>query len=924
MRNEREFKYTAGRTTACRQDLASSVMVLLAAFGCCGLAPPAVAATRAQALGTAHPSIPASSQQGGVLRATLGNGLKVIIVRNTLAPVVATAVNYLTGSDETPAGFPGTAHAQEHMMFRGSIGLSADQLADIGSVMGANFNANTRESLTQYLFTVPAEDLDVALHVEAIRMRSVLDSPADWKQERGAIEQEVAQDLSNPNYVLYEKVRKTMFAGTPYAFDALGTRPSFDKTTAAMLAKFHDTWYAPNNALLIVVGDVDPHATLVEINQLFGDIKRRTLPSRPKITLRPAHAASFTVDTDRPNGTQMIAMRVPGLDSPDFPALEVLADVLSNHRFDLYGLVPQGKALGAEFVLDPLPRAGLAYSDVSFVAGEDPKTIETAVRAILSRVAREGVPADLVAAAKLQERSAAQFQKNSIAELASIWSDAVALYGLHSPDEDLTRIEKVSVADVNRVARQYLDLDHAVSAVMLPRGSGKPVVSSGGFGGRESISLGEARPTNLPEWADVALRRIAVPPSTLHPVVSVLPNGLTLIVQTEDVSDTVTVLGHIRNRPETEEPAGQDGLAQVLDSLLPFGSESLDRIAFDQALDAIGARERAGTDFGVQTLAEHFDKAVTLLADNELHPALPAQAMHIIQGEVSQAAEAKSHSPGFLAQHSLRQALYPKNDPSLRFPTAQTVRGLTLDDVRNYYRRVFRPDLTTIVVIGKVTPEEARGAIERHFGSWQATGPKPDTDLPAAPSNHPGVIAVPDDSRVQDVVLLAQNLDLTRKDPDYFALDLGNALLGGAFYSTRLSVDLRKNAGLVYSVGSFLQAGRTRGVYLIDYACDPGNVSKAANAAVREIKAMQTTAVSAAELARIKAMLVRQIPLGEASVDEIARGLIERRDLELPLDEPTIAAQRYIALGASDVQAAFAKWMRPDDLVRVTRGPAPQ
>src|SRR5215475_8960435 len=332
-----------------------------------------------------------SPKEGGVLRATLPNGLRVVIVRNTLAPVVSTAVNYLVGGDETPKGFPGTAHAQEHMMFRGSPGLTADQLADIGSVMGGNFNANTRESLTQYLFTVPAEDLDVALHVEAVRMQGVLDSAADWKQERGAIEQEVAQDLSNPSYILYSKVRSAMFAGTPYAYDALGTRPSFEKTTAAMLKSFHDTWYAPNNAILVVVGDVDPQTTLVEIRQLFGHLKSKKLPARPQVRLQPPHAASFTVDTDRPNGTQIIAIRVPGLDSPDFPALEVLADVLSSRRFDLYGLVPQGKAVDAEFALDPRPLAGVAYASVSFVAGEDPKALESQVRAILAKVSSQGI-----------------------------------------------------------------------------------------------------------------------------------------------------------------------------------------------------------------------------------------------------------------------------------------------------------------------------------------------------------------------------------------------------------------------------------------------------------------------------------------------------------------------------------------------------
>jgi zinc protease len=867
---------------------------------------------------------PSHIDEAGVLRATLANGLRVIIVRNALAPVVSTSVNYLAGSDETPAGFPGTAHAEEHMMFRGSPGLAADQLADIGSVMGGNFNANTRESLTQYLFTVPAEDLDVALHIESVRMQGVLDTAPDWKQERGAIEQEVAQDLSNPNYVLYAKIRAAVFAGTPYAFDALGTRPSFEKTTAPMLKSFHDTWYAPNNAILVVVGDVDPQATLTEIKQLFGSIKSKALPPRPPMRLKPPKSASFSVDTDKPNGTQMIAMRVPGLDSPDFPALELLADVLSSRRFELYGLVPQGKALDAEFTLDPLPKAGLAYTSVSFLAGDDPKAIEGTVRGILGKAAREGISPELVQAAKIQERSAAQFQKNSISELASIWSDAVALYGLNSPDDDLARIEKVTVADVNRVARKYLDLDHAVSAVMLPQGSGSPAASAAGFGGREAISLGEAKPTKLPEWAEAALRRVTVPPSTLHPVVSVLPNGLTLIVQTEDVSDTISVFGHIRNRPETEEPPGREGVNQILEALLTYGSQTLDRVAFEEALDSIGAKERAGTDFSVQTLMEDFDRGVSLLADNELQPALPPQAMKIIQGQVAQGVEASSHSPGYLTQHSLRQALYPKDDPSLRTPTSASVSALSLDHVKDYYHYVFRPDLTTIIVIGKVTPEQARATIEKHFGAWTASGPRPETDLPVAPSNRPDVITVPDAARVQDVVVLAQNLGLPRSNPDYYALDLGNALLGGGFYSTRLSIDLRKNSGLVYSVGSVLQAGRTRGAYLVEFASDPGNVGKAADIVVREVKAMQSAPASQDELTRIKAMLIRQIPLGESSVDDIAHGLVERADLGLPLDEPTIAARRYVELGASEVQAAFAKWMRPDDMVRISQGPPPE
>jgi zinc protease len=196
--------------------------------------------------------------------------------------------------------------------------------------------------------------------------------------------------------------------------------------------------------------------------------------------------------------------------------------------------------------------------------------------------------------------------------------------------------------------------------------------------------------------------------------------------------------------------------------------------------------------------------------------------------------------------------------------------------------------------------------------------------LPVAPPNTTQTIAVPDASRVQDSVYLAQNLALTRSDPDYYALSLGNAVLAGGFYASRFSIDLRKTAGLVYSVNASLESGRTRSAYVIDYACDPDKVSRAAKIAAQDIRSMQTTPVGAEELARAKAILIREMPLQESSINDIARALAGRRDLNLPLDEPTRAAHRYVDLTAGDVQAAFRKWMRPDDLVRASQGPTPQ
>ena len=242
----------------------------------------------------AHPSGSSDSKNMGIGRrpGTLKNGLRVVIMKNTLAPVVTTQVNYLVGSNEAPAGFPGTAHALEHMMFRGSPGLTAAQLSSIAAAMGGEFNADTQQMVTQYFFTIPAEDLEIALRIEAIRMRGVLSTQKIWTLERGAIEQEVAQDLSNPQYVFYSRLLEAMYAGTSYAHDALGTRESFDRTTGAMLQNFHRAWYAPNNAILVIVGDVKPDQTLAVVKRLFEGIPRRPLPPRPgdfvQVTLGPS------------------------------------------------------------------------------------------------------------------------------------------------------------------------------------------------------------------------------------------------------------------------------------------------------------------------------------------------------------------------------------------------------------------------------------------------------------------------------------------------------------------------------------------------------------------------------------------------------------------------------------------------------------
>jgi zinc protease len=864
---------------------------------------------------------PLAPQQA--VRRTLTNGLQVVVVPSSLAPVVTTIVNYRVGSVEAPPGFPGTAHADEHMMFRGSPGLSADQLASITAAMGGRFNADTQQTLTQYYFTVPADQVELPLRIEALRMRGILATGDLWRHERGAIEQEVAQDLSDAEFVAYEKMLAAVFRGTPYELDPLGTRPSFDQTTAAMLRRFHDTWYAPNNAILVITGDVDPEAVLATVERLFGALPRNELPERPAFHFEETAPERVELGTDHPYGLVLLGFRMPGTDSPDYAAARVLASVLGSHRAPLFALVADGKALDTDFSIDGLPAASLAFAEAAFPGGADDKAVEADVRRALAETLKEGVAPDLVEAAKRHEITDAELEKTSVEGLAIAWSRALALEGRTSPEDVLRAVEAVTVADVERVARAFLDPDSPVVAVLTPRASGESAPARASARS-ESFAPEHVEHVSLPPWAAQALHSPSVLPSAVHPVDLTLPNGLRLLVQPESASRTVSVYGHVRNEPGLETPPGQEGVDEVLERLFRYGTTSLDRLAFEGALDDIGARESATTDFSVHVLHDHFGQAVALLADHVINPRLPAEAFGTVRAQLAAELVGRLESPEYRAKRALLKALLPANDPALREPLPSTVESLGLDDVRTYHTRVFRPDLTTIVVIGPISPEEARAAIERSFGAWTADGERPETDLPPLPQNGPARLEVPDASRVQDDVRLAETIGITRSSPDYYALDLGNHVLAGAFYATRLYRDLREHRGLVYHVGSSLRMTKTRGMLELEYACDPQNVAPARAIIQRDLDEMRAMRVRPAELLQARRLLLSRVPLEESSQDEIARGLLTRSAEDLPLDEPVRAAERYLRLDADDIESAFRRWVWPKRLAEVVLGPRPE
>ena len=225
----------------------------------------------------------------------------------------------------------------------------------------------------------------------------------------------------------------------------------------------------------MIAGDVRPAEALAQAKAAFGDIPSRDLPPHAAIEPQPVQPKTLTLETNFSVGLIALAYRMPGLKQSDFAAADVLSDALRSERGALYALVPTGKALMANFDYQAKPDIGFGLAMAGFPAGDDPAPLLAATRGILAEIARDGIPPDLVADAKRQELAQLAFQGNSIRGLARRWSHALAFEGAGSPDDIAHAYETVSVEDVNRLARQLLDPDHAVTAILTPRAAGKKV-----------------------------------------------------------------------------------------------------------------------------------------------------------------------------------------------------------------------------------------------------------------------------------------------------------------------------------------------------------------------------------------------------------------------------------------------------------------
>jgi zinc protease len=870
---------------------------------------------------------PAPSRDGGgdVTKATLRNGLRVVIVRNTIAPVVSTVLTYLVGSRDDPASVPGMAHANEHMMFRGTPDLSTSQLGTIATALGGTFNAQTAETRTQYQFTVPAADLGYVLHIESDRMRGILAAQSQWENERGAIEQEVARDETAPGNDFFTDAQEIAFRGTPYEHPGVGTKAAFDKLTGPEMQAFHRKWYAPNNAVLVIAGDVDPVPTLAAVRAAFEAIPEKPIPAHAVAHMPVLKRVVLRRPTTLAYPLAAIGFRMPGIDSPDFLASYVLQGVLGSTRGKLHALAENGQALDGDWQpLNYFPEAQMSFAVAALAPGNDPDTMVRTLESIMTGYAQHGVPADQFEATKRRLIAEQELSRNSISQLASDWADTVSLDDEPSIAYEQQLIGQVTLADVDRVAKRYLDVNHAIIGSLTPSATANQSEAAAPAGvTKENPLNAEPAVTKLPAWAEPLVGDLSVPASRLAPVVTKLDNGITLIVQPETISDSVFVYGNVKTSPGIQEPYGQEGVSRVLEQMFDYGTQTMDRDAFDRAEDDIDSQIDAGSGFGVQTTSAQFDKAVSLLAQNELTPRLDQDTLDIARRRAIDELQTELNSSHAIALQQAAVKLLPFGDPELRQPTVAGVQALSLDQVKAYDAKTMRPDLTTIVVIGNVTADHARATIQNDFGAWHATGTPPALDLPAVPRNDAGHVKL-DIPVQQDYVTFEEVLPIGRSSPQFYPLLLGNSILGGGSLGpeqSRLFRDIRQNAGLVYSIDSQFHANGARARFSIEYACAPHNADRIQTLVQNEITQLRTVPVGDFELGLMKASMVRRVVIGDASVGSIGSSLLDDQANGLPLDQDELDAQHLLATTAPAIEDAFAQQILPDHFVRTIEGP---
>jgi zinc protease len=410
-----------------------------------------------------------------VVASTLDNGLRVLLLEDHRSPIVSFQVWYRVGSRDEQRGATGIAHFLEHLMFKGTPTRGPKQFARLVEENGGQDNAFTSQDVTSYYVDIAADKIDLVIDLEADRMQNLLLDPKEIASEREVvIEERRTRTEDDPGGFLGEEVGSIAFKAHPYGFPIIGWMEDIKRITPAEIRAFYKTYYVPNNAIVVAVGDFKAPAVMEKIQKIFGRIPRGKTPP-PVLAVEPPQNGERRVVVTKEAELPIVYMawHVPNYSSNDAPALEVLSTILSGGRASrLYRDLVYQRQLALEaggdysyFALDP----SLFWFWATPMPGQKPETLEAELAKQMERLKTEPVTDEELARAKNQIESAFVFQEDSVHRRASLLARFELIGGYMLKDSFMTKIRAVTLADLTRVANAWFAADRKSVGVLLPK-----------------------------------------------------------------------------------------------------------------------------------------------------------------------------------------------------------------------------------------------------------------------------------------------------------------------------------------------------------------------------------------------------------------------------------------------------------------------
>ncbi len=868
---------------------------------------------------------------------TLPNGLDVILSEDHRLPMVAVNLWYHVGPANEAAGRTGFAHIFEHMMFQESKHVPQDSYFRILEGAGASdINGTTDFDRTNYFQTLPSNQLELALWMESDRMGYLLDvvDEASLATQQDVIRNERRQGVENQPYgIVQEALFHQLFPkGHPYYASVIGSHADIQAATLDDVKNFFKTYYAPNNASLAIVGDIDKAQAKALVEKYFGPLKRG--PDVPKVTVEtpPITAERRAIVKDRVELPKVyMAWITPPFFKPGDAEADITGRILGGSRSSrlykklVYELQSAQDVAAYQY---SLVLGSVFGVEVTVRPGHTAEEVEKAITAELDVLRKDGPTAAEV------ERARNGIETNIVQGLETLGgfggvADRLNMYNhyLGTPDylaRDLGRYRTVTPETVKAFVQEELTTTARVVVHGVPGEpdfgpevpTPKPGAAAKGAG-VESVNADEPWRKQQPTAGPVKPLSVAAPQSFT------LANGLTVVLSERRSLPIVSASLVVRSGSDAN-PVTKPGLANFTASMLDEGTATRSALELADDVAQLGASLSAGSSMDViqvdaRSLSKNFAATLDLLADVALHPTMPPEEIERQRGQRLAALAQQRDDPATVVVTALRQALYGGEHPYgfMEIGTEAAIKATTRDDLVAFWKQSFAPNNAALIVAGSISQADLKVLVEETFGTWPKGTPlTPTLGAPATTSAR--VVIVDKPGAAQSQLRVAQ-IGVPRSTPDYPAIEVMNMALGGLF-SSRINLNLREAHGYTYGASSLFGYRRFGGTFAVGTGVQTAVTAPAVAEILNEIKRTIDAPLTAEELTLAKDAIIRSLPgLFETSA-LVAGSLATTYIYDLGLDYYTKYPGQVAAVTAEAAQAAARAHLDLSELIVVAVG----